>query len=43
MARKRFAGIASRIFEFGFTPNRVAADGDILILLVNLAWFGLVL
>jgi hypothetical protein len=30
--------IASRISEFGFTPNRVAALGENLILLVNLAW-----
>jgi hypothetical protein len=29
--------IAARIFEFGFTPNRVAALGENLILLVNLA------
>ncbi len=36
------AAIASRISEFGFTPNRVAALGENLILLVNLArtaWF----
>ena len=32
------AAIASRISEFGFTPNRVAALGENLILLVNLAW-----
>jgi hypothetical protein len=32
------AAIASRISEFGFTPNRVAAVGENLILLVNLAW-----
>src|SRR5688572_29343914 len=31
------AAIASRITEFGFTPNRVAALGENLILLVNLA------
>jgi hypothetical protein len=34
--------IAARISEFGFTPNRVAALGENLILLVNLAgsaWF----
>lgn len=34
--------IASRISEFGFTPNRVAALGENLILLLNLAgsaWF----
>ncbi len=30
--------IASRITEFGFSPNRVAALGENLILLVNLAW-----
>jgi hypothetical protein len=32
------AAIASRISEFGSTPNRVAALGENLILLVNLAW-----
>jgi hypothetical protein len=32
------AAIASRINEFGFTPNRVAALGLNVILLVNLAW-----
>ena len=32
------AAIAARISEFGFTPNRVAALGENLILLVNLAW-----
>jgi hypothetical protein len=32
------AAIASRISEFGFTPNRVAALGENLILMVNLAW-----
>lgn len=31
------AAIASRISQFGFTPNRVAALGENLILLVNLA------
>jgi hypothetical protein len=31
------AAIAARISEFGFTPNRVAAFGENLILLVNLA------
>jgi hypothetical protein len=31
-------GIAARISEFGFTPNRVAALGENVILLVNLAW-----
>jgi len=30
--------IAARISEFGFTPNKVAALGENLILLVNLAW-----
>ena len=30
--------IAARISEFGFTPNRVAALGENLILLFNLAW-----
>ena len=30
--------IAARICEFGFTPNRVAALGENLILLVNLTW-----
>ena len=30
--------IAARISEFGFTPNRVAALGENLILLVNLGW-----
>ncbi len=30
--------IAARISEFGVTPNRVAALGENLILLVNLAW-----
>jgi hypothetical protein len=32
------AAIATRISDFGFTPNRVAALGENLILLVNLAW-----
>jgi hypothetical protein len=32
------AAIASRISEFGFTPNRVAALGENIILLVNLLW-----
>ncbi len=32
------AAIGARISEFGFTPNRVAALGENLILLVNLAW-----
>ena len=32
--------IASRISEFGFTANRVAALGENLILLVNLLWSG---
>jgi hypothetical protein len=30
--------IAERISEFGFTPNRVAALGENVILLVNLGW-----
>lgn len=30
--------IAARISEFGFSPNRVAALGENLILLVNLSW-----
>ena len=44
-ARERIAkadlalwAIAARISEFGFTPNRVAALGENVILLVNLAW-----
>ena len=32
------AAIAARISDFGFTPNRVAALGENLILLVNLVW-----
>jgi hypothetical protein len=32
------AAIAARISEFGFTPNRVAALGENVILFVNLAW-----
>jgi hypothetical protein len=36
------AAIATRISEFGFTPNRVAALGENIILLVNLAWSGVV-
>jgi hypothetical protein len=32
------AAIASRISDFGFTPNRTAALGENLILLVNLSW-----
>ena len=32
------AAIATRISEFGFSPNRVAALGENLILLVNLGW-----
>ena len=32
------AAIAGRISEFGFSPNRTAALGENLILLVNLAW-----
>ncbi|HEY0822968.1 MAG TPA: hypothetical protein VGD76_04210, partial [Ramlibacter sp.] len=30
--------IAARISEFGLTPNRVAALGFNMVLLVNLAW-----
>ena len=30
--------IAARVSEFGFSPNRVAALGENLVLLVNLAW-----
>ena len=30
--------IAARITEFGFTPNRIAALGENVILLVNLTW-----
>ncbi|HMD19435.1 MAG TPA: permease prefix domain 1-containing protein [Alloacidobacterium sp.] len=30
--------IAARISEFGFTPNRIAALGENIILLVNLTW-----
>ena len=36
------AAIAVRISEFGFTPNRVAALGENIILLVNLAWSAVV-
>ena len=32
------AAIAARISEFGFSPNKVAALGENLILLVNLLW-----
>jgi hypothetical protein len=32
--------IADRISEFGFTPNRVAALGENIVLLVNLTWSG---
>jgi hypothetical protein len=32
------AAITARISEFGFSPNKVAALGENLILLVNLAW-----
>jgi hypothetical protein len=32
------AAIAARISEFGFTPNRLAALGENLILFINLAW-----
>jgi hypothetical protein len=34
------AAIAARINEFGFTPNRVAALGENIILLINLLWSG---
>ena len=30
--------IAARISEFGFSPNRIAALGENIILLVNLSW-----
>jgi hypothetical protein len=36
------AAIAARISEFGFTPNRVAALGENIILLVNLTWTAVV-
>jgi hypothetical protein len=36
------SAIAARITEFGFSPNRVAALGMNLILLVNLAWSAVV-
>lgn len=32
------AAIGARITEYGFTPNRVAALGENLILIINLAW-----
>jgi hypothetical protein len=32
------SAIAARITEFGFTPNRVAALGENVILLINLSW-----
>ncbi|MBI5838046.1 MAG: hypothetical protein HZB25_12485 [Candidatus Eisenbacteria bacterium] len=32
------AAIAARISDFGFTPNRTAALGENLVLLVNLGW-----
>ncbi len=32
------AAVAARISELGFTPNRVAALGENVVLLVNLAW-----
>jgi len=32
------AAIGARISEFGFTPNRVAALGENIVLLVNLGW-----
>jgi hypothetical protein len=36
------AAIALRISDFGFTPNRVAALGENIILLVNLVWSAVV-
>jgi hypothetical protein len=36
------AAIAARISELGFTPNRVAALGENLLLLVHLAWSAVV-
>ena len=33
--------MAARIFEFGFSPNKTAALGLNLLLLVNLAWSAL--
>jgi len=36
------AAIGARISEFGFTPNRVAALGENIILLVNLLWSAVV-
>jgi hypothetical protein len=35
------SAIAARISEFGFSPNKVAALGENLILLVNLGWSAL--
>lgn len=32
------AAIAARITDFGFTPNRVAALGENILLMVNLSW-----
>ncbi len=32
------AGIASRISDFGFSPNKTAALGENLVILANLAW-----
>jgi hypothetical protein len=32
------SAIAARISEFGFSPNRVAALGENVILLINLSW-----
>ena len=32
------AAITARISEFGFSPNKVAAFGENLVLLVNLSW-----
>ena len=36
--RSALWAIAARISEFGFSPNRVAALGENVILLVNLGW-----
>ena len=36
------AAIGMRISEFGFSPNRVAALGENLVLLVNLGWSALI-
>ena len=36
--RMSFPAIRARISEFGFTPNRVAALGENVVLLGNLGW-----